>query len=126
MLGTSGTFIGSSRKLKELNRNVRCISVQPDSPFHGIEGAKHMASSIVPKIYDPSVADQEIAVSTEEAHETLKRLAREEGLLVGISGAGAMAATLHVAEQAERGAVIVTVFPDSGDRYLSESFWDEL
>ncbi len=126
MLGTSGTFIGTSRKLKELNRNVRCISVQPDSPFHGIEGAKHMASSIVPRIYDPSVADQEISVNTEEAHETLKRLAREEGLLVGISGAGAMAAALHVAEQAERGSVIVTVFPDAGDRYLSESFWDQL
>jgi len=125
MLGTSGTFIGTSRKLKELNRNVRCISVQPDSPFHGIEGAKHMASSIVPKVYDPSIADQEISVSTEEAHEMLKRLAREEGLLVGISGAGAMTATLRVAEQAERGAVIVTVFPDSGDRYLSESFWNE-
>ena len=125
MLGTSGTFIGTSRKLKELNRDVRCISVQPDSPFHGIEGAKHMASSIVPKIYDPSIADQEISVTTEEAHEMLKRLAREEGLLVGISGAGAMTAALRVAERAERDAVIVTVFPDSGDRYLSESFWDE-
>ena len=126
MLGTSGTFVGTSRKLKELNRNIHCISVQPDSPFHGIEGAKHMASSIVPKIYDPAVADENLWVSTEEAYTLLKRLAREEGLLVGISGAGAMAACLRVAEEADRDSVIVTIFPDSGDRYLSESFWDEL
>ena len=126
MLGTSGTFVGTSRKLKELNPGIRCISVQPDSPFHGIEGAKHMASSIVPKIYDPTVADEELWVSTEEAYAVLKRLAREEGLLVGISGAGAMAACLRVAEEAGSDAVIVTIFPDSGDRYLSESFWDEL
>jgi cysteine synthase B len=126
MLGTSGTFIGTSRKLKELNPQIRCISVQPDSPFHGIEGAKHMASSIVPKIYDPTVADQELWVSTEDAYVVMKRLAREEGLLAGISGAGAMAACLRVAEEAERDAVIVTIFPDSGDRYLSERFWDVL
>ncbi len=126
MLGTSGTFVGTSRKLKELNPRIRCISVQPDSPFHGIEGAKHMASSIVPKIYDPALADEEVWVSTEDAYTMLKRLAREEGLLAGISGAGAMAASLHVAKKAEPDSVIVTVFPDSGDRYLSESFWDEL
>jgi S-sulfo-L-cysteine synthase (O-acetyl-L-serine-dependent) len=126
MLGTSGTFVGTSRRLKELNRQIRCISVQPDSSFHGIEGAKHMASSIVPKIYDPAVADQELWVSTEDAYAMLRRLAREEGLLAGISGAGAMAACLRLAEEAERDAVIVTIFPDSGDRYLSESFWDEL
>ena len=126
MLGTSGTFIGTSRKLKELNPRVRCISVQPDSPFHGIEGAKHMASSIVPGIYDPTVADEELWVSTEEAYAVLKRLAREEGVLAGISGAGAMAACLRLAETAEPGAVIVTVLPDSGERYLSESFWDSL
>ncbi len=126
MLGTSGTFVGTSRKLKELNPRIRCISVQPDSPFHGIEGAKYMASSIVPGIYDPAVADEEVWISTEDAYTLLKRLAREEGLLAGISGAGAMAASLHVAERAEPDSVIVTVFPDSGDRYLSESFWDEL
>jgi S-sulfo-L-cysteine synthase (O-acetyl-L-serine-dependent) len=126
MLGTSGTFIGTSRKLKELNPRIRCISVQPDSPFHGIEGAKHMASSMVPKIYDTSVADEELWIRTEEAYAALKRLAREEGLLAGISGAGAMAACLRVAEQAEPDSVIVTIFPDSGDRYLSESFWDDL
>lgn len=126
MLGTSGTFIGTSRKLKQLNPRIACISVQPDSPFHGIEGAKHMASSIVPQIYDTSVADDEVWVSTEEAYAVLKRLAREEGLLTGISGAGAMAACLRVAERAGPDSVIVTILPDSGDRYLSESFWDEL
>jgi len=126
MLGTSGTFVGTSRRLKELNRDIRCISVQPDSPFHGIEGAKHMASSIVPKIYDPAIADQELWVTTEDAYATLRRLAREEGLLTGISGAGAMAACLRLAEEAEPDAVIVTIFPDSGDRYLSESFWDDI
>ena len=126
MLGTSGTFVGTSRKLKELNPGVRCMSVQPDSPFHGIEGAKHMASAIVPKIYDPSVADEDVWISTEDAYAMLKRLAREEGLLAGISGAGAMAASLRVARTAGLGAVIVTVFPDSGERYLSEKFWDEL
>jgi len=126
MLGTSGTFVGTSRRLKEHNRDIRCFSVQPDSPFHGIEGAKHMASSIVPKIYDPGVADQELWVTTEDAYAMLKRLAREEGLLTGISGAGAMAACLRLAEEAEPDAVIVTIFPDSGDRYLSESFWDDI
>jgi cysteine synthase B len=126
MLGTSGTFIGASRKLKELNPQVRCLSVQPDSPFHGIEGAKHMASSIVPKIYDTTVADDELWVSTEEAYAVLNRLAREEGTLVGISGAGAMAACLRLAEQVDRDAVIVTIFPDSGERYLSERFWERL
>jgi cysteine synthase B len=126
MLGTSGTFVGTSRRLKQLNPAIGCVSVQPDSPFHGIEGAKHMASSIVPKIYDKSIADVEISVTTEEAYEVLKRLAREEGMLVGISGGGAMAACLRLAQQASSHAVIVTIFPDSGERYLSENFWDRL
>ena len=126
MLGTSGTFVGATRRLRELNPEIQCISLQPDSPFHGIEGAKHMASAIVPKIYDPSVADEDVWISTEDAYAMLKRLAREEGLLAGISGAGAMAASLRVAKTAGLGAVIVTVFPDSGERYLSEKFWDEL
>src|SRR5229473_1016396 len=89
-LGTSGTFVGTTRRLKELNPALRCISLQPDSPFHGIEGAKHMASAIVPRIYDPSLADEDIGISTEDAHAMTKRLAREEGLLVGISGAAAV------------------------------------
>lgn len=125
MLGTSGTFVGTARRLKELNPAVRCVSLQPDSPFHGIEGAKHMASALVPRIYDPSLADEELAVSTEEAHAMVKRLAREEGLLVGISAAAAVAGSLEVIRRLDGApAVVVTVLPDAGDRYLSERFWE--
>ncbi len=123
-LGTSGTFVGTARRLKELNPKIRCISFQPDSPFHGLEGMKHMATAIVPKIYDPKVADEDLEISTEHAHSMVLRLAREEGLLVGISAGAAMVATLKVAKQIQRG-VIVTIFPDGGDKYLSERFWDE-
>ena len=127
MLGTSGTFVGTSRRLKELNPNVRCISLQPDSPFHGIEGAKHMATAIVPKIYDPKLADEDIGISTEDAYKMAIRLAREEGLLVGISAAAAVVGSLKVAEQRKKGqdTVIVTILCDSGDKYLSERFWTE-
>lgn len=127
MLGTSGTFMGTSRRLKELNPKIRCISLQPDSPFHGIEGAKHMASAIVPKIYDPSLADQDIGISTESAYIMAKRLAREEGLLVGISAAAAVEGCLQIARQLPEGerAVFVTILCDSGDKYLSERFWEE-
>ena len=97
MLGTSGTFVGTTRRLKELNPQIRCISLQPDSPFHGIEGAKHMASAIVPKIYDAKLADEDIGISTEDAYGMAKRLAREEGLLVGISAAAAVVGCLQVA-----------------------------
>ena len=125
MLGTSGTFIGTSRRLKELNGAAQCISLQPDSPFHGIEGAKHMETSIIPKIYDPTVADGELAINTEEAHAMCRRLAVEEGLLVGISSAAALVGALQVARSAAPGSVVVTIFPDSGDKYLSEQFWEE-
>jgi cysteine synthase B len=127
MLGTSGTFMGTARRLKELNPRIRCISLQPDSPFHGIEGAKNMASAIVPKIYDPSLADQDIGISTEDAYAMTKRLAREEGLLVGISAAAAVVGCLQVAQQLKKGepAVFVTILCDSGDKYLSERFWQE-
>jgi cysteine synthase B len=97
MLGTSGTFVGTSRRLKELNPKVRCVSLQPASPFHGIEGAKHMETSIIPKIYDPTIADEDIGIGTEAAHEMCRRLAREEGLLVGVSAAGALVGALYVA-----------------------------
>jgi cysteine synthase B len=123
-LGTSGTFIGTSRRLKELNPEIKAISFQPDSPFHGLEGMKHMASAIVPGIYDPTVADEDYEISTEAAHEYTRRLGREEGLLVGVSSGAALACALKVAEKIESG-VIVTVFPDAGDKYLSERFWDE-
>jgi cysteine synthase B len=123
-LGTSGTFVGTARRLKELNPKIQCISFQPDSPFHGLEGMKHMATAIVPKIYDPNLADDDLPVATEDAHAMVKRLAREEGLLVGISAGAAMVAALQVAREIKRG-VIVTIFPDGGDKYLSERFWDE-
>jgi S-sulfo-L-cysteine synthase (O-acetyl-L-serine-dependent) len=125
MLGTSGTFVGNARRLKELNSAIRCVSLQPDSSFHGIEGTKHMATAIVPRIYDPSLADEARFVSTERAYEMVKRLAREEGLLVGISSGGALGGALEVARSAAPGSVIVAVFPDSGDKYLTEKFWDE-
>ena len=127
MLGTSGTFVGTARRLKELNPRVRCISLQPDSAFHGIEGTKHMASAIVPKIYDASLADEDLGISTEDAHAMARRLAREEGLLVGVSSAGAVVGCLQVARQLKKNehAVMVTILPDSGDKYLSERFWEE-
>jgi S-sulfo-L-cysteine synthase (O-acetyl-L-serine-dependent) len=125
MLGTSGTFVGTSRRLKELNPAIRCISLQPDSPFHGIEGTKHLETSIVPKIYDPSIADAELGIETEAAYAMARKLAREEGLLVGVSAAGAVVGALQIARDAAARSVIVTIFPDSGDKYLSEHFWDE-
>ena len=127
MLGTSGTVVGTTRRLKELNPNVRCISLQPDSPFHGIEGAKHMATAIVPKIYDSKLADEDLGIATEDAYKMAIRLAREEGLLVGISAAAAVVGCLKVAERRKKGqqAVVVTILCDSGDKYLSERFWTE-
>jgi len=127
MMGTSGTFMGSSRRLKELNPNVRCISLQPDSPFHGIEGAKHMASAIVPKIYDASLADEDIGISTEESYAMAIRASHEEGLLIGISSGAAIAGGLQIARRlpTNEEAVIVCILPDSGDKYLSERFWTE-
>jgi len=123
-LGTGGTFTGTSRRLKELRPGIRCISAQPDAAFHGLEGLKHMPTSIQPAIYDPSLAHGNIEVSTEEAYSATLRLAREEGLLAGISSGAALAAALRVAGTIERG-VIVTVFSDSGNKYLSERFWDD-
>ena len=127
ILGTSGTFMGTTRRLKELNPKIRCISLQPDSAFHGIEGAKNMASAIVPRIYDPALADENIDIATEDAYDMAKRLAREEGLLVGVSAAAAVVGCLKVAEQVKPGqhAVMVTILCDSGDKYLSERFWEE-
>jgi cysteine synthase B len=127
-LGTSGTFVGTTRRLKELNPAIQCISMQPDSPFNGLEGLKHMATAIVPSIYDPALADRNVEVETEAAYAMAKRLARTEGLLVGVSAAAAVAASLRIAEEeAARGkeAVIVTILCDSADKYLSERFWEE-
>jgi len=129
MLGTSGTFMGTTRRLKELNPKIRCVSLQPDSAFHGIEGAKHMASAIVPKIYDSMLADENLEIATEDAHAMARRIARECGLLLGVSAAAGIFASLKIAEHLDLGkeqqAVMVTVLCDSGDKYLSERFWTE-
>lgn len=126
-LGTSGTFVGTTRRLKELNPAIQAISVQPDEAFHGLEGLKHMASAIVPAIYDAALVDENIDVRTEDAFAMVRRLAREEGILAGVSSGAALWACLEVARRLRRdeNAVVVTVFPDSGDRYLSERFWEE-
>jgi len=127
-LGTSGTFMGVSRRLKEFNPAIRTINFQPDSPFHGLEGLKHFGTSIVPPIYNPHLADRQMEVGTEAAYDMARRLARDEGMLVGTSAAAAVWASLHIArEEAEAGrsAVIVTVLPDSADKYLSERFWED-
>jgi cysteine synthase B len=126
-LGTSGTFVGTVRRLREFQPGLRAISVQPDSSFHGLEGLKHMDSAIVPAIYDPSLANLDLSVRTEDAYAMVKRLAREEGLLAGVSSGAAMHGCFEVARRLppEAHAVIVTVFPDSGDRYLSDRFWQE-
>jgi S-sulfo-L-cysteine synthase (O-acetyl-L-serine-dependent) len=121
-LGTSGTFVGTTRRLKQFNPSIRAISFQPDSPFHGLEGLKHMETAMVPAIYDPSLADEDLRVGTEEAHRLVRRLAREEGLMVGISSGAALAAVLTVARRLDSG-VIVTVFPDGAEKYLTEKFW---
>ena len=128
-LGTSGTFMGTTRRLRELNPAIRCISMQPDSPFNGLEGLKHMETAIVPKIYDAHLADQNVGMETERAYAMCKRLARTEGLLVGISAAAAVQASLDVAEgeaKAGREAVIVTILCDSAEKYISERFWTEV
>lgn len=127
-LGTSGTFVGTTRRLKERNPRICAISFQPDSPFHGLEGLKHLGSALVPAIYDATLADREMAIQTEAAYEMARRLARDAGLLVGVSAAAGVAAAVAIAREeaaAGRQAVIVTVLPDAADKYLSERFWEE-
>ncbi len=127
-LGTSGTFMGTTRRLRELNPAIRCISMQPNSPFNGLEGLKHMATAIVPKIYDPKLADENIEMGTEIAYKMAKHLGRHLGLLIGVSSAANVAAAVEIAEQeaaAGREAVVVTILCDSADKYLSERFWEE-
>ena len=123
-LGTTGTFMGVTRRLKELNPAIQCVSMQPDGPLHGLEGLKHMPTALVPGIYDPDVADAQVDVATEDAHRMALRLAREEGLLVGVSSGGNLAAAMRVASELKQG-VVVTIFCDSAAKYLSESFWRE-
>lgn len=123
-LGTSGTFVGVGRFLKAVNPFVKLISVQPDSPLHGLEGLKHMPSALVPGIYDPSLSDGQLEVATENAQMMVRKIAHEEGLLVGPSSGAALVAALETANCLDRG-VVITVFPDAGDRYLHEKFWEE-
>ncbi len=121
-LGTSGTFMGTSRALQAFNPAVKVLSFQPDSPFHGLEGLKHMETAMVPAIYDAGLADGDLRVGTEDAHRCVRRLAREAGLMVGISAGAALAATLQLAHTLTSG-VVVTVFPDGAEKYLTEAFW---
>ena len=121
---TLGTFVGTATRLKEYNPDIRVISFEPDAAFHGLEGMKHMESAIVPPIYDPAVADENRRASTEEAYEMVKRVAREEGILIGISAGAAVATALEVAREIEHG-VIATILCDGADKYLSERFWED-
>ncbi len=123
-LGTSGTFVGTASRLKEYNPEIQVVSFEPDSPFHGLEGMKHMGSAIVPSIYNPTIADQNRGTATEDAYEMVRRVAREEGILIGISAGAAVATALQVAREVENG-VVVTILCDGADKYLSESFWEE-
>ena len=127
-LGTSGTFVGTGRRLRQFARekgqHITLASVQPSSPLHGLEGLKHMESAIVPRIYDPSLADEDLRVDTEDAYHVVRRLATEEGILVGLSSGAALHATMQLAATLREG-VFVTVFCDSGERYLTQQFWDE-
>jgi cysteine synthase B len=122
-LGTSGTFVGTGRRLRKHSAAIKLISFQPNSPFHGLEGLKHMESAIVPGIYDPTLADEDLRIDTERAYRMVRRLAREMGLLAGISSGAAVAAMLDVAKQLTSG-VVVTIFPDGAEKYLNESFWN--
>ncbi len=126
-LGTSGTFMGTTRRLKELNPSIRCVTLQPDAAFHGLEGWKHMPTAIRPAIYDDKLADENLQISTEESYSLVKRLAREEGLLVSPSAAAALLGCFKLAERIPRSksAIIVTIFADSAAKYLNERFWDE-
>jgi S-sulfo-L-cysteine synthase (O-acetyl-L-serine-dependent) len=122
-LGTSGTFVGTARRLRQFNKSIKLISFQPATAFHGLEGLKHMESAIVPGIYDASIADEDLRVESEDAFDMVRRLAREEGVMAGISSGAAVAAVLQVASKLKTG-IVVTVCPDGAEKYLTEKFWD--
>ena len=123
-VGTGGTLMGVGRRLRGYNRRIQIVAVQPDSPFHGIEGLKHVPTSILPKIYDPTFPDRVVEVATEEAQQLVKQLANEHGILVGLSSGAALAAARKIASEIE-GGTVVAILPDSGERYLSEEFWED-
>ena len=122
-LGTSGTFVGTVRRLRELNPAIKAIAMQPDSPWHGLDGLKHLSTAIVPGIYDPELINETVTVRTEDAQKMTVRLAREEGLFVGVSSGANVLAALRLARELPGGSVIVTVLCDGGERYLSEDIW---
>ena len=124
-LGTTGTFIGTARRLKEFNLDLQAVSIQPESPLHGLEGMKHLETAIVPGIYDASVADENLTVSTEDAQAMARRLAREEGLFVGPSSGANVFAAMELARKLDGDAVVVTILCDGGGKYLNENFWNE-
>lgn len=123
-LGTSGTMMGTGRRLKEYHPGIRLVAVQPDSPFHGLEGLKHLQTALVPGIYDPAVPDEIMEVSTEQAHAMARQLAREEGVFVGISAGAAVCCALRVAERISSG-IVVALAPDGGSRYITDPLWEE-
>jgi cysteine synthase B len=123
-MGTSGTFMGTSRRLKEYNAAIQAVAVQPDSPFHGIEGTKHMASTLKPGFYDETWPDRFLEVNTEDAYRMARRLAREEGVYAGVSSAANVTAALRLAETLSGPAVVVTILCDTGSRYVSDPFWN--
>src|SRR4029077_13990187 len=122
-IGTSGTFIGTGKRIKEIKSSVKIVALETAEPFHGLEGLKHMASSIVPGIYDTHGFDEKMAIDTEDSYEWVKKLAHQEGLLIGLSSGGAMSSCVKLAQKIKNGC-IVTVFPDSGDKYLSTKVWE--
>jgi cysteine synthase B len=122
-VGTSGTLVGTAKRLRELNPSVKVVEVQPDSPFHGLEGLKHMESALIPGFYDSTIADRLIRVRTEEAQRIVRKVAREEGVLIGVSAGAALYAAGKIAE--EDGGVFAVILPDGGERYLSERFWED-
>jgi cysteine synthase B len=122
-LGTSGTFVGTARRLRQFNKSIKLISFQPATAFHGLEGLKHMESAIVPGIYDPGIADEDLRVESEDAFDMVRRLAREEGVMAGISSGAAISAVLQVAKKLKTG-IVVTVCPDGAEKYLTEKFWN--
>jgi len=124
-LGTCGTFVGVTRRLKQFNKEICAVSMEPDSPIHGLEGLKHLPTSKMPGIFDPTLADRKVEVPTEEAQAMTRRLAREEGLFVGVSSGANVLAALRLASELPPGSVVVTILCDGGERYMSESFWSE-
>jgi len=124
-LGTSGTFVGTTRFLTQKNPSIRCVSVEPDAPLHGLEGMKHMASAMVPPIYDPTLAHARLEIATDDAYAMCRRLAKEEGVFVGPSSGANVTAALRVAREAPESATIITVLPDGGGKYLSGELWRE-